>query len=489
MAPSSPLSQAAGKYYSDVQGLTADEQKEFAQEQQETAPYRQKILDVLNSPNEAKAHLQEVAQAPNPEDYRKYSMQFFAAMSVLGALAGRFTRQGGTAALNAFSASIKGWQQGNLQAYEDATKQWQGNMEATLHNNQIEIQKYQEIMADKKANIDQMMAAMNIVAGEHQNKIMFDATLSKNYTMAFQAVDKMQTAQDKANAATDKLLGFHESDQASAKRAIDYYNSNPAELSNLNDQQYLALKGAAQVYGMKLADKPAPGAPPPGWTDQQLDVQADLYRTTGKMPALGFGAKSNLRQIIVQRAAERAAAGVPIDPAAQTMAGQQAGFVGEVAGQRAAGARSGNIAVSAVEADRAFQLARTASQNFPRGQFVPFNKLKQMGAQADSNPQYRKFMDANEAAVTAYGATMSRNGANTVAAQQRAHTVLDTADSDEAYQAGIDQLQAEVNAVRSAPAAARNELLQQYLGPGAVQGGQQPAIAGGNDGWGNLQVQ
>jgi hypothetical protein len=210
LAPQSPLAMkreaATDKYVGQLDELSEDQKKEFAAGEAETAPLRGKVLQMLQDPNVAKAHLEKVQDEPKPEDYRKNSLEFASAMAVMGALAGRFTRAGGTAALNAFSGALKGWNQGNQQAYEDAAKQWEAATKKTLDNNNIEIEKYKEIMADKKANIDQMMAAMNLVAAEHQNKIMFDATLEKNYTMAFGAVDKMYGAQEKLQGSYQKLL-------------------------------------------------------------------------------------------------------------------------------------------------------------------------------------------------------------------------------------------------------------------------------------------
>src|ERR1700677_3203253 len=125
-------------------------------------PYREKVLKLLNDPAEATAHLDKVKDAPNPQDYKKYSMEFASAMAVIGAIAGRWTRHAGNASLNAFTGALNGWHQGNLEAYEQASKQWEAATKQTLENNNVEIEKYHEIMNNKSANIDQMMAAMQV---------------------------------------------------------------------------------------------------------------------------------------------------------------------------------------------------------------------------------------------------------------------------------------------------------------------------------------
>ena len=55
---------------------------------------------------------QKPPPAPDAKEYRKHALAFASAFAVLGAVAGRFARVPGGAALSAFSGAMNGWQQG-----------------------------------------------------------------------------------------------------------------------------------------------------------------------------------------------------------------------------------------------------------------------------------------------------------------------------------------------------------------------------------------
>ena len=128
-------------------------------------PLRDREMKEPMTPAQARSHLEKPKDAPKPEDYQKGSMEFASSMALVGAVFGRFSRRGGTAALNAFSGALKGWHEGNMEAYGNAQKEWEANAKKTLENNQMEIEKYKEIIENKKLNIDQMSAAITIGHG------------------------------------------------------------------------------------------------------------------------------------------------------------------------------------------------------------------------------------------------------------------------------------------------------------------------------------
>lgn len=260
-APSltSVLSSQAKQYGGKMDELTADMEKQYAAKEAVESPYRDKLLQVLESPNAAHAHLEKAANAPKPEDYKKNSMEFASAMALMGAVAGRFTRNAGNASLNAFAGALKGWQQGNQQAYENAAKEWEQNTKKTLENNALELQKYKEIMEDKKLNIDQMMAAMNIVGAQYQNKIMFDSTVAKNYTMSFGLVDKMEAIQARLQTSVDKMTELKKNQDEKNQTNAKWLSSPQGELwiSQQPVPEQAKYQAFAQQYG---AGRPRSGA-------------------------------------------------------------------------------------------------------------------------------------------------------------------------------------------------------------------------------------
>lgn len=445
LAPPSYLSKYAGQ----IEGVTAKDQAAADEYQSKAGPRVAKLENALDAPLPTPPDQQKIKPPPDPATYQKDAKEFASAMAVLGAVAGRFTRRAGNASLNAFSAAIKGFQTGNLQAYEQATKQWQEATEQTISNNKLVLDKYKEVLENRKLNIDDQMASIQLLASEYHDKMTFDAAAAKNYTLVAQIYEKNQMYTDKVQAAKDKLDAKH-GEQTQKNEANAKWLASPqgqAFIAQLPPEEQLKYKGFIEQYGTG---------------------------TPRSAPAMA------LKQFIQERVN---ATGHP--PSSAEITQFAATFTGDVAALRAAGGRAGQIEVSAKEAAGTFRLAREASDNLPRGTFVPITRLVQMGQQATSNPAYRRFMAANESAVTAYGATMSRNGVNTVAAQERAHSVLDTADSQQAYNAGLDQLQQEVDVVEQAPAQARDSLIKGFFGAGGAPspasgppGGSQPAASG-----------
>ena len=148
-----------------------------------------------------------------------------------------------------------------MEAYGNAQKEWEANTKATLANNQMEIEKYREVIENKKLNIDQMSAALTLAAQPFQNKLMFDYAQEKNINGALNLYDKMVGIQEKAESAFQKMLGFSEYDTKALKSTIDQYNQHPEQLAGLSNEQFQQLRIAGERYGLKL-NNPADGTVP-----------------------------------------------------------------------------------------------------------------------------------------------------------------------------------------------------------------------------------
>lgn len=466
------------EYKSKVDPLLADAQKEFAASQEAEAPYRKKILAALESPNAAHAHLEKVADEPKPEDYQKFTKEYASGMALLGAFAGRWTRNAGNASLNAFAGALNGWKQGNLQAYQTAAKEWEQATKKTLENNQIELEKYKEIMADKKANIDQMMAAMNIVSSEHQNKAMFEFTLAKNYTASFSQVDKLEAIQARVQTAMDKGIWLRQKQEDDFRDKIEVLNNDPEKWNKVPEKDRLNLEATAKHLGVEVK-QPPPGGKPPGWTDEQWNISADYYRLTGKQPTLGWGAEMNQYKLaMTARANERAAANVPIDPAAEHMAGEQAGYAGQVSGARSLGTRGTNIELAANLSTVAIPQALEASDAFPRGQWRPVNAGVLKAYEAGSSVPLSKWDIANLQIAEMYARSLNPN-AYTIRKDMfdRAVDSISQAKSPEAYKATLQSIYEAMNRERQAIQATQKQIRgepAELPDPFAAKGGSGP---------------
>src|SRR5580765_860890 len=97
-----------------VEGSIASQGDTFARQQAALAPRYTALSKTLDQPIPQAPAQTKVADAPKPEDFKKYSLAFAGAMTILGAVSGRFTRSSGQASLAAFNGAMKGWQEGNL---------------------------------------------------------------------------------------------------------------------------------------------------------------------------------------------------------------------------------------------------------------------------------------------------------------------------------------------------------------------------------------
>lgn len=504
LAPQSPfdLQQPQQQVYQTGADLIAQkaeaDRKAYDERQAQYDPIARILIKKLAAgDNEALANrvLGQMKQVPappsiDPQRYQQQALGFVGAMAALGALSSAFTRRSGNASLQAFAGALKGWQTGNLQAYKQKSDEWAQATEQTLANNKVVLDKYKTVLEAKNLDLDEKRSALQLIAAQYQDKLAYNAIAAGNYGMFAALYDKSAAAQDKTVESFLKLNGdkYHETEQYKGRAEVLESPQGQAVLQGLRPEAQLPLQALIKTYGSGAPQMAGGGGPQGSGARNQVfaDWKADYIAKNGRPPS-PEEEKRELQSLTPVRSLQGLALQRFLDENPKATSAQVVEFAatmqGDIAAIRAAGNRAGQIAVSADEADSTFTLARNASNAFPRYQWMPLNSIYQRWQEASGNPKARKFVAANESAVTAYGATMSRNGANTVAAQQRAHTVLDTADSQQAYAAGLDQLQKEVDAVRKAPARARKDLINSLF-PGQADEG---ADATGNDGWGDLQ--
>ena len=482
LGPQSPMTARFMKGMDKLDAIQEDERQQFQQGEAAAQPLRNREMQQLLTPVQARAHLEKLQAAPKPEDYQKGSMEFASAMALVGAVFGRFSRAGGTASLNAFSGALKGWHEGNMEAYGNAQKEWEANTKKTLANNQMEIEKYREVIENKKLNIDQMSAALTLAAQPFQNKLMFDYAQEKNINGALNLYDKMVGIQEKAESSFQKLQGFSEYDSKALKSTIDQYNQHPEQLAGLTNEQFQQLRIAGERYGYTL-NNPADATVPfkgqarpmtpqqqvfeqaraehPDWSAEQLQAFVQAGRSA-RSPVAVYMNKLQMEHPEMDANAIRDAA---------------ATYTSAQARARTLGSRGANVDAAVQEAAKAADQALQASDAIPRGKFLPLNQLEQAIRTKTSSPEQARFGVANAALITAYAQTMSRTGANTVTAQNRAAQVLDMATSPEAYRAAVGQLKTEMKIVQDAIRDVQS---------GGGESGAAPTDA--SDGWGEVKV-
>lgn len=131
---------------------------------------------------------------------------------------------------------------------------------------------------------------------------------------------------------------------------------------------------------------------------------------------------------------------------------------GLTAQQRTFGQQTARMAINATEAQGAIQLGRKASEAVPRTRWVPLNRVIQKGQVIASDPALAQFGAANLAIVNTYARAISPTGVPTVHDKEHAEQLLSTATSQEAYNAVLDQLDAEIQIAHDSAPKAKREL-------------------------------
>lgn len=116
----------------------------------------------------------------------------------------------------------------------------------------------------------------------------------------------------------------------------------------------------------------------------------------------------------------------------------------DLAAATTSGHRAGAMAAVEATMPGLIDEALDASKNVPRGNFVPLNKLMQMGEGAISDPALRRFKIANQSVASEFQQVIARGGSN-VTSLNEAMSLLQTADSPEAYASALKQLRKEVD--------------------------------------------
>ena len=434
LKPQSPL--AANKDESDIGRY------EYGRARAEQ-PYLKGAEAAINSPRPPVPSFEKIKREPNPEDYHKYSMEFASAAAVLGAIAGRWTRAGGTASLNAFSGALNGWQKGNVQAYEEASKQWEQASKKTIENNNIELQRYKAILEDRKMNIDEKLQGLTVAGYENQNSVIVGMGKDGNFNGLAQTVDKLGQASQRYDAAVGQLKGMRKDQWADTEGQIEQLNANPemnAQYQIAHPKEWLALAGAAHARGLTLNQPPEGGGQQlQGAVDMVGQNRASLATVMSRMPA---SQKSLFTRMLGEQYPEYSQ---------QNFNAQNAGATSYA---RSAATQGSRIETASNEVEQLLPQAIEASRNLPRGRFVPWNKLQQQWEAGTSDPAYNDFALANFGLTSAYVRAMNPTGNPRIADrfEVKANNVLNLATDQKSYEVQAARLWKEVQASKIAVA-------------------------------------
>lgn len=178
-----------------------------------------------------------------------------------------------------------------------------------------------------------------------------------------------------------------------------------------------------------------------------LSAERELAGDHSWVTGLGRGAQGAENILAVQERAAQLAKerGMGAEGIKQNVAT----FGGQKAGARALHTLDAKFEALSASAGKAGDLAIQKSNALPRGNFVPLNKVMQMGQAAMSNPALAEFHAASNTLANEYSRAVG-GGVPTDAARHHALEMLSEAQSPEAYQKVVRVLQREIQITHEA---------------------------------------
>lgn len=172
------------------------------------------------------------------------------------------------------------------------------------------------------------------------------------------------------------------------------------------------------------------------------DLAAELAIRGVSLPA-GFRSKS--QQVELLEGLRRNNKDLSLPELAEKIASGQLSFANAKVEGRAAAGVAGKVTYAEHELEQTIQLVREASAKLPRGQFIPWTKLQQMGEAASSNPELAEFKMYMTSLSNAYDMLAARGGTDADKRRENRHN-FDTASSPEALEGVLRAVQKEASA-------------------------------------------
>lgn len=273
------------------------------------------------------------------------------------------------------------------------------------------------------------------------NKFRTDAAYNEALGKAYYGSLVTARKGDFAAAALDYHTGAGNVDQGKV---------GPAGQKYLNDFQN-AFSGSAQPL-TAVRERPLQEF---NLDPETADFMADQALAGDKsvFTNLGRGAQGSknilaLRTSIMRKAREQSLSG-------SDMAQINASFAAATSEARAIGTRSGAANTAAIEVPRMATMSTDAYAALPRGDFVPFNKLRRLVDHNLSSADQSTAYTADVGLITAWARALNPQGTPRLADIERGEKLLNTASSAAAHDAVVKQMVREAEAILAGTAEAK----------------------------------
>lgn len=227
-------------------------------------------------------------------------------------------------------------------------------------------------------------------------------------------------------------------------------------------------------------DRNKTGAAGGGFNDPAIqDLQAAISASGYSLPA---GFRSQAQQLSLLHGLLRKYKGLAPDDIAHLLGSNAIDYKSITKATQTAATVVGKVEVANNELQAFVPIARDASALVDRGNFVPWNQLKQKGEAAISDPNLKRLYVATQSILNAYDMLAARGGTDQ-AKREHNRAILSSADSPEAYEAALDMIVREGQAAgQAARASTKASAYQDHPATAAPAGATQEITASGPNG-------
>lgn len=188
---------------------------------------------------------------------------------------------------------------------------------------------------------------------------------------------------------------------------------------------------------------------------ESADLIAEQYLAGDRQAAAGFARSAQNMSMIRKSISEKAKAQGLSGP---DIAMRIAEFHGIVSAETATGRRTATIGMFANEARRVIDVAKRASKDVPRGEFIPFNRAMLAFEKNTGDPKVVALGAALNAVINTYAKAINGGQQGTVSDKDHAREILELAYSDNQMDAVYNILEQELQAAIDAPGDVKQSL-------------------------------
>lgn len=202
------------------------------------------------------------------------------------------------------------------------------------------------------------------------------------------------------------------------------------------------------------ADREASGA----LTEDAIDMAADqiLAGDRSALTNMGRGAQGGVNLAAIRnRVAEK---GKAQGLSGHDLANIDAEFKGQVSGEQFLGRRGAQLSQAGAALDKLIDQSKEIYKELPRGDFLPYNRLRQKVSTETSSPEQAAAFAADTAVINQWAKAINPTGVLTVEATRKGSEMLSNVTSHAAHDRVLDQMRKEIGAERESVPTARSDV-------------------------------